>query len=139
MAPRVTTIVIYLAGDRRFERERHVFLIRAAFWFSIVIMFIPADPETNTPAPRVTVIEALGAAQATVADLSKFCERNPDICVAGNAAFHVFADKAQSGARMLYRYLDDSFEGSSPDEEQGTLTGGDLLPEWRGPQGDVTA
>ena len=116
-----------------------MFLIRAAFWFSIVIMFIPADPQTNTPAPRVAVIETFAAAQTVVADFSNFCDRNPDICDTGSAAFNVFAEKAQSGARMLYRYLDEGFAGSGAENEEGTLTGGDRLPDWRGPAGDDTA
>lgn len=112
-----------------------MFLIRAAFWLSVVIMFIPADLQSNSPAPRVTVIETLVAGRAVVADFSNFCERNPDVCVTGNAAFHVFAEKAQSGARMLYRYLDQSFDGGVKDEH-GTLTGEDRLPTWQGPAYD---
>jgi hypothetical protein len=117
-----------------------MFLIRAAFWLSVVIMFIPADPQSETPAPRVTVIEGLVAARAVVADLSNFCDRNPDVCVTGSAAFQVFAEKAQSGARMLYQYLDKKFEdGGAAVDEQGTLTGDDRAPEWPGPKGDGAA
>lgn len=116
-----------------------MFLIRAAFWLSIVIMFIPADPQSNTPAPRVTMFETLGAAQAVVADFSHFCERNPDVCVTGHAAFNVFAEKAQNGARMLYRYLDENFAAPEAAPQEGTLTGADREPPWRGPQDDKTA
>jgi hypothetical protein len=107
-----------------------MFLIRTAFWLSIVVMFIPADPESNSPAPRVSLIEGMIAARAVVTDLSSFCERNPNVCVTGGAALQVFADKAQNGAKMLYRYLDD---GLAPAEGQGTLTGEDLSLEWQGP------
>ena len=96
-------------------------------------MFIPADPESNSPAPRVSLIEGMVAARAVAADLSSFCERNPDVCVTGTAAFQVFAEKAQNGAKMLYRYLDDSANEEAPAEGQGTLTGEDLTPEWQGP------
>lgn len=116
-----------------------MFLIRAAFWLSVVVMFIPADPETDTPAPRVSVIEGLVAARAVVADLSSFCERNPDVCVTGNAAFQVFAEKAQSGARLLYRYFDAGYERTGDDNQQGTLTGDDRAPDWRGPRSDGKA
>jgi len=117
-----------------------MFLIRATFWLAIVIMFIPADPQTDTPAPRVTMIEGLFATRAVVADMSNFCDRNPDVCVTGNAAFQVFAEKAQNGARMLYQFIDKSFEKSPDgDAESGTLTGEDRLPTWQGPQGDGTA
>lgn len=118
-----------------------MFLIRAAFWLSVVIMFIPADPQSDAPAPRVTVIETMVAARAVVADLSRFCERNADVCVTGSAAFQVFAEKAQNGARMLYQYLDKTFEGdASPAAgEEGTLTGDDRAPDWQGPKGDGAA
>jgi hypothetical protein len=114
-----------------------MFLLRAAFWLSVVIMFIPADPKSDSPAPRVSVIETLVAARAVVADFSNFCERNPDVCVTGNAAFQVFAEKAQNGARMLYRYIDQNFEGGV--DEQGTLTGEDRQPPWHGPAYDSAA
>jgi hypothetical protein len=118
-----------------------MFLIRAAFWLTVVIMFIPADPQSDAPAPRVTVIETMVAARAVVADLSNFCDRNPDVCVTGSAAFQIFAEKAQSGARMLYQYLDKTFEegGNPAADEQGTLTGDDRAPDWQGPKGDGAA
>jgi hypothetical protein len=112
-----------------------MFLIRAAFWLTLVVMFIPADPQTGTDAPRVSALQALGAAQATVADFSSFCERNPDVCVTGSAAFSVFAEKAQNGARLIYRYFDDA-EGDAPrkDTSTGTLRGDDREPAWRAPR-----
>ena len=110
-----------------------MFLIRAAFWLSVVILFLPADPASNSPAPRVSFIEGLVAARAVAVDLSNFCERNADVCVTGGAAFQVFAEKAQNGARMLYRYLDQEPGTAAPDGEQGTLTGEDLAPDWQGP------
>lgn len=116
-----------------------MFLIRAAFWLTIVILLIPADSQNETPAPRVAFVDAIAAAQATVADLSNFCVRNPDICEASNAAFHVFSEKAQSGARILYRYFDESFQESSTEDEQGTLNERDLLPGWLGPREDGAA
>ena len=122
-----------------------MFLLRAAFWLSVVIMFIPGDPHSDSPAPSVGVIETLVAARTVIADMSHFCERNPDVCVTGNAAFHVFAEKAQSGARMLYDYLDaPPHAGQSPAEdlpaeERGTLTGDDRLPLWQAPRDDESA
>jgi hypothetical protein len=110
-----------------------MFLIRAAFWLSVVILFLPADPESNSPAPRVSFIEGFVAARAVAVDLSNFCERNPDVCVTGNAAFQVFAEKAQNGAKMLYRYLDQEPSNPQPNDDQGTLTGDDIVPEWQGP------
>jgi len=108
-----------------------MFLIRAAFWLSVVILFIPANPETGTEAPRVTAIEALVAAKTTIADLSGFCTRNPDVCTTGDAAFQLFSEKAHNGVRMLYRYFGEA--GGKTEVDRGTLNREDLLPSWHKP------
>lgn len=109
-----------------------MFLVRAVFWLSIVILLIPGDPESGIEAPRVSALQALTAAQATVTDMSGFCERNPAVCVTGGEALKAFAEKARYSARMVYDY----FGGSSAD--RGTLSDEDMEPAWRGRQGDDT-
>jgi len=105
-----------------------MFLIRSAFWLTLVILLIPADPQSGE-APRVTVMNALMAAQATVADLSGFCGRNPEVCATGSAAVDVFAEKAENGVDMIYHY----FEGTTPaGTGKGTLTDDDLAQPWQG-------
>jgi hypothetical protein len=116
------------------------FLIRAAFWLSVAILFIPADPETGTDAPRVTAIEALVAARATIADISGFCDRNPDVCTTGNAALHLFSEKAHSGVRMLYRYFNEAAnktDAAKSEVDPCTLNRQDLLPAWHRPAAQV--
>jgi hypothetical protein len=131
-----------MLGSRQFARKRDkitskgqamFFLIRAAFWLSVVILLIPADPQSGTEAPRITAIDALVAARATIADLSAFCERNPDVCVTGDAALKIFSEKAQNGVRMLYRYFDPQ-KGDQPGAtvDKSTLSREDLLPAWHG-------
>lgn len=110
-----------------------MFLIRTAFWLSVVIMLIPADPQSDTPAPRVSMFEALSSARSAAADFSGFCDRNPDVCTTSAAAFRVFAEKAQNGAQMLFRYFDGA-ENNSADDERGTLTDSDRTPAWQGPR-----
>lgn len=117
-----------------------MFLLRSAFWLSIAILLIPADPESGTQAPRVTAIEALVAARATIADMSAFCDRNPDVCVTGGAAWQLFTEKAQNGARMIYRYFDEPAGAKAESEAlSGTLTPDDLVPPWQGPRTDGAA
>jgi len=116
-----------------------MFLIRTAFWLSVVIVMIPADPQSETPAPRVSMFEAFSSARAVAADFSNFCERNPDVCVTGAAAFQVFAEKAQSGARLLFRYFDGTGASGSENDDQGTLTEKDRAPVWQGPRGPGSA
>ena len=117
-----------------------MFLLRSAFWLSIAILLIPADPEAGTEAPRVTALEALVAARATIADMSAFCDRNPDVCVTGSAAWQLFTEKAENGARMLYRLFDEPVaEEPGREASNGTLTPADMAPPWRGPGADGAA
>jgi hypothetical protein len=108
-----------------------MFLIRAAFWLSVVVLLLPSDPQTGAQAPRVSAIDGLVAARAAVADMSAFCDRNPGVCVTGNAAFKVFVAKAEYGAYMLYRYLEQA--KSLKADDHGTLKREDIAPAWRGP------
>ncbi len=103
-----------------------MFLIRAAFWLSLVILLIPGNPESGEDAPRVGALQALSAAQAAVADMTYFCDRNPDVCTTGGAALKVFANKAKNGARLIYDYFGDA------EDDRGTLQNQDVQPDWRG-------
>ncbi len=102
-----------------------MFLIRTAFWLSLVIMFLPAgnndgDSEVNS----VSAFEAYFAAQATFGDLSKFCERNTSTCETGSAIISTFGQKARYGARMVFEYLDIKF-GESEQATVEKTTGAD--------------
>ena len=117
-----------------------MFLLRSAFWLTIVILLIPADPQSGE-APRVTLVNALMAARSAVADMSGFCDRNPDVCVTGGAAIDVFAEKAENGVQMIYRYLGDegTSEPADPQGDGGTLTTDDLALPWQGEVPDDSA
>ncbi|NLH81094.1 MAG: DUF5330 domain-containing protein, partial [Phyllobacteriaceae bacterium] len=85
------------------------FLLRAAFWLSLVVLFIPADPaETpaNASGRAVSPFEAIGAAQSTLHDVGGFCDRNPTACDTGRVALEGFGAKARTGARWVYEKLD---------------------------------
>jgi Family of unknown function (DUF5330) len=121
------------------------FLIRVAFWLSIVIMLLPTSQSKVAPqAPEVKAGEALSAAGAAVADMRGFCARQPEACAVGSQAAAAFGHKAQAGARMIYDYLTEEAAGSAgktaatagrPSEKasQDTLTPADRAPAWRGP------
>ncbi len=85
-----------------------MFLIRAAFWLSVAVLFIPADQsdEQNASVNLISTGEALMAAQSVWSDLSDFCLRNPGACETGSAALATFSQKAKNGARIVYNYLD---------------------------------
>jgi hypothetical protein len=134
-----------------------MFLIRMMFWLAIVVMLIPSGEDQASDSPAATggqfsVNDALGAAVATVSDMTQFCDRNHGVCETGAAAFDVFLAKAENGAWLAYRVItgargqdggrqggvetrDASYReaggatGAAPD----TLRGSDLEPAWHGP------
>jgi hypothetical protein len=112
-----------------------MFLIRAAFWFSVVVLLIPGDPNSGSKAPRVSAIDAILAAQGAVSDLAGMCERQPEVCSNGGAALAAFGAKARYSASLFYSV----FEGSEPAPRLpgvpagGTLTPEDMAPPWHAP------
>lgn len=74
-----------------------MFLIRTAFWLMILVLLLPNDQQQQS--------DVYGTAEATVKDVSGFCERNPGVCDKGKDAFSVFVHKAQFGAQMLMGFI----------------------------------
>ena len=103
-----------------------MFLIRAAFWLTIVVFLLPADPETGE-APRVGALQAIGAVHATASDLTGFCARNPDVCATGSAAFEILSEKLRNGVRFIQNAID-----ARAGVPHDTLTGEDVATPWRG-------
>jgi hypothetical protein len=126
------------------------FLLRVAFWLSVVVILLPSSPTSRTDPgrPQVGAVEALGAAQAAVNDARGFCSRRPDACETGSQAFHTFGQKAQHSAKILYEFLSNRFAeaptaaprkdreetGSIARPGRHTLTAEDALPSWHGPE-----
>jgi hypothetical protein len=131
------------------------FLLRMAFWLCVVLVFLPMfapgkEPPANTEATAISAVDAVSAASATVSDVRKFCERQPDACAVGAQAFVAIGHKAQAGARILLDFIKErgapqSTGSVAPASRQGTeaaagtpsrntLTADDLVPAWHGPQ-----
>ena len=121
------------AGNRR-KGSQMFFLIRAAFWLTVVVLLLPTDPSTGE-APRVGAVQAFTAVQATATDLSSFCDRNPDVCATGSAAFEILSEKFRAGARLVQNAFD-AHAGSQPTNaatpSADTLTRDDVSTPWRG-------
>jgi hypothetical protein len=123
------------------------FLIRAAFWLSIVVILLPTGSQQPKSGPTIQTAEAVSAASAAVSDMRQFCARQPEACSVGSQAAVAFGYKAQAGAKMLYDFLTEALApaetgsvvpASSRKREttansQDTLLPGDLAPAWRGP------
>lgn len=84
------------------------FLLRTAFWLTLVLVLIPfgSDQENTTPTETVDPVSAFLVAQATVSDISGFCSRNPQACETGGNALTVIGSRARDGVRIVYEYID---------------------------------
>jgi hypothetical protein len=126
-----------------------MFLLRTAFWVSVVLALLPSFAPKQ-PASIKTDFEpaqAITAASATVQDLSEFCDRQRDACAAGGQFASAFGQRTQEGAKILYDMIGDRFArgdrasaGATAERSssavatpsQNTLTAADLVPAWRG-------
>ena len=84
------------------------FLLRMAFWLGLVLVLLPREktPEADK-APQIGASEAVSAATAAVSDMSQFCKRQPAACEVGGQAATVIGQRAQDGARQLYKIITD--------------------------------
>ena len=127
------------------------FLLRMAFWLTLVLALLPSGGSQPTPNLNVSAGEAMSAAKATVSDMGSFCERQPEACVVGSQAAVAIGQRAQAGAKMIYEYVNERFGardvGTTENAATGkavplppvrpsqhTLSPADLAPAWRGPQ-----
>lgn len=96
-------------------------------------------------------MQAATAAAAAMSDMSQFCIRQPAACEAGSKAATVIGERAQSGARKVYQFINDKKRddskkddgkknadhtgsiGAADEAARNTLTDADLDVEWRAP------
>ena len=100
-----------------------LFLLRAAFWLTIVLALLPTgNKQPNARGPQVG--EAISAAGAAVSDVRHFCERQPEACEVGSQVGTMIGQRAQAGAKMLY----DLFNEHSGPAETGSIPGARTEP-----------
>ncbi|RRH93431.1 hypothetical protein EH240_29630 [Mesorhizobium tamadayense] len=84
------------------------FLIRMAFWFSLVLLALPLSVGPDGEGREaVGPIQALFAAREAVGDIAGICERKPDVCETGKSAMHTITARAQETAKIAAAMLDD--------------------------------
>jgi hypothetical protein len=119
------------------------FLLRLAFWLGLVLVLLPREktPESEK-SPQIGASEAVSAATAAVSDMSQFCKRQPAACEVGGQAATLIGQRAQDGARQLYKIITDKrapdHTGSIGDADatpaemapRDTLTPDDLVADW---------
>jgi hypothetical protein len=96
------------------------FLIKATFWFSLVLLLLPFGTADGDQ-PAVSPLQAIAAAREAVGDIAGICERKPDVCTTGKSAMHTIAVRAKETARIAAALLEDS---TSPAEAPGEAAGG---------------
>jgi uncharacterized protein DUF5330 len=131
------------------------FLLRVAFWLTIVLALLPSGGAQQSAQAKVGPTDAVVAAGAAVSDMSSFCDRQPEACVVGANAAVAIGQRAQAGAKMVYEFLNDhaprgneTGSVSKPKAgpkiaaartvpasagSQSTLKDSDLDPAWQGP------
>ena len=123
------------------------FLLRMTFWLGLVLVLLPREktPESDK-VPQVGASEAVSAATAAVSDMGQFCKRQPTACEVGGQAATVIGQRAQDGARQLYKIITDKkppdhtnsiggvdAEAAAADASpRETLTDDDMAVEYRG-------
>jgi Family of unknown function (DUF5330) len=125
------------------------FLLRMAFWLGLVLVLLPREktPESDK-VPQIGASEAVSAATAAVSDMGQFCKRQPAACEVGGQAATAIGQRAQDGARKIYKIITDkkpdhtSSIDTADDAEAvvaaapptDALTEDDMAIEWRLPR-----
>jgi Family of unknown function (DUF5330) len=128
------------------------FLLRVAFWLTIVLALLPSGSSQPDMQPKVSATEAVVAASSAVSDMTGFCDRQPGACVVGAQAASTIAQRAQAGAKMVYEFFNERIakietKHETPGEtgginarksapapaSHGTLKATDVEPAWQGP------
>jgi hypothetical protein len=127
------------------------FLLRMAFWLTVVCLLLPSGGNKETsPDAQIDATQAVSLASAAVSDMRGFCDRQPDACVVGGKVAVAIGHKAEAGARTLYEFITAKLnEKPTPadlaapkvvpmsatgrDMPKGTLTPSDMQPAWHAP------
>ncbi|MCB4768952.1 DUF5330 domain-containing protein [Ancylobacter sp. Lp-2] len=129
------------------------FLLRVAFWLTLVLILLPSIPglqssQPHAPAPASTAgsapvdpLQALSAAGSAMSDARGFCDRQPQACAIGSEIATTLGTRAEAGARLLLSYIGEQIaeqkrkvaERANANAPGDTLTAHDLSPAWQAP------
>jgi len=99
------------------------FLIRLAFWFSLVLLALPFDVGPDEQGREsVNPIQALIAAREAVGDIAGICERKPDVCETGASAVHTISERAKQTARIAATLIEDTPTGQAEPATTGSIS-----------------
>ncbi len=135
------------------------FLLRMAFWLSVVCVLLPSGgTKATSPDAQIDATQAMSLAGAAVSDMRGFCDRQPNACEVGGKVAVAIGHKAEAGARTLYEFVTAKLNDNSGSSEKtaaklhpasasgqgtlnvalqkapnGTLTAVDMQPVWHAP------
>jgi len=90
-------------------------LIRAIFWFSMVVMFLPVESDQiNSQTDNVSGGRTIMLFQSIASDASGFCHRNPGACQTARGLASQYSARVQAHAENLGEYLASNQELSDP-------------------------
>lgn len=116
-----------------------MFIIRAAFWLTLVAFFLPLGPSGGSSGPQAGALDAIVAARGAIIDMAGMCVRQPEVCNSGGAALQALGERAKQGVALVYKAIDQhgSFAAKTAGDEavRGTLRQEDIEPAWRAPTG----
>lgn len=99
------------------------FLIKGAFWFSLVLVLLPLFDTDATQkleqGPAVELGDTVSAASEAISYLSAMCLKKPEVCEKGAEAFVALGHRAREGAHVAYKLLDSQF--ADPTEQAAAL------------------
>ena len=85
------------------------FLLRMTFWLGIVLILLSNVGSQPVPKSKISTSDVLAAARDVVADITHFCERQPQACTVGSQTTVTLVERAQAGAKILYEFLGHQF------------------------------
>lgn len=85
------------------------FVLKAIFWFTIVLLFLPDDAIHKTEGTAATVDTAVTTssvkASDVIAQVSKLCTQQPDVCDRAAEALSAIELDTEKGARLALELL----------------------------------
>src|ERR1700754_3975461 len=106
------------------------FLIRMAFWFSLVLLALPLGVGPGEDGQQsVGPLQALFAAREAVGDIAGICERKPDVCETGKSAMQTITARAKETAKIAAAMLDDKTVETDMSSATASVAEEIVLPE----------
>ena len=107
------------------------FMVKAAFWFSLVLLMLPLfdSGPAETTGENMSAAEigqTISAASQAITYVSAICSEKPDVCVQGAKTVEALGQRARHGAKVAYSLLDEHFGKTTPAKPVDAVTTGSL-------------